>query len=132
MKIKVERIFKKDTNKDGVKLVSKKYGKPYWIVDVYVAGREQKITGFANSTSDAIYNMVEGGEYSVTLEERHVDDKVYTNFKLLTPEEEQAAADKAELEELRKMKLQGQVGVHTATLTDTAMLEDEPISLDNF
>lgn len=97
MQITVKKIFKNDTDKDGNKLMSKKYNKPYFKVDVYYEGSEEKISAFANSTTDPIYNMQEGGTYSVAIQDKVVGDRTFKNFKMLTPEEK-------ELEELRAFK----------------------------
>lgn len=97
MQVKVTRVSKKDTDKNGVKLVGKKYGKPYWNIGIQVEGSDEWMSGFANSMSDPTYNIEEGGTYSISVSEKVVGDKVYKNFKLLTPEEK-------ELEELRAFK----------------------------
>lgn len=97
MQVKITRVSKRDTNKDGVKLVGKKYGKPYWNIGIQVEGSDEWMSGFANSTHDPMYNIEEGGTYSISVTEKTVGDKVYKNFKLLTPEEK-------ELEELRAFK----------------------------
>lgn len=97
MQVKVTRVSKKDTDKNGVKLVGKKYGKPYWNIGIQVEGSDEWMSGFANSMSDPTYNIEEGGTYSISVSEKVIGDKVYKNFKLLTPEEK-------ELEELRAFK----------------------------
>jgi len=98
MKVKVTRIFKKDTDREGIKLVGKKDGKPYWKIGIKTEETgDEWLSGFANSTSDPRYMMEEGGTYSIAIEEKHVGDKVFKNFRMLKPEEQ-------ELEELRAFK----------------------------
>ncbi len=64
---------------------------------MYVEGSDDKYSAFANKTTDPIYNIVEGGTYSIAVSEKTVGDRTFKNFKLLTPEEK-------ELEELRAFK----------------------------
>lgn len=97
MQVTVRKIFKSDTDKEGNKLISKKYDKPFWKIDMYIEGSDEKYSAFANSTSDPVYNMQEGNTYSIGVRENKVGDRVYKNFKLLTAEEK-------ELEELRALK----------------------------
>lgn len=97
MLVKITRINKRDTDKDGNKLVSKQYGTPYFNIGIQIEGQDGWLSAFANKTSDPVYQMEEGGTYSITVTEKTVGDKVYKNFKLLTPEEK-------ELEELRAFK----------------------------
>lgn len=123
MQITVKKIFKNDTDRDGNKLMSKKYNKPYFKVDVYYEGADDKISAFANSTTDPIYNMQEGGTYSVAISEKAVGDRVFKNFKLLTPEEK-------ELEDLRAFKANQ---TQTApTFEPTNEVEAQTSDLDNF
>ena len=96
MQVKITRISKKDTRADGTKLINK-YEKPYWSIGIQVEGSDEWLSGFANSTSDAMYNLEEGGTYSITVSETKKGDRTFKNFKLLTPEEK-------ELEELRAFK----------------------------
>jgi len=123
MQITVKKIFKNDTDRDGNKLMSKKYNKPYFKVDVYYEGSEEKVSAFANSTSDAIYNMIEGGVYSIAIQEKTVGDRVFKNFKLLTPEEK-------ELEELRALK--SAQASRLTTFEPTNEVEAETSDLDTF
>ncbi len=97
MQVKVNRISRKDTDRDGNKLLSKKDNKPYWKIGIQVEGSDEWLSGFANNTSDPRYLMEEGGTYSIAIEEKKVGDKVYKNFRMLTPQEK-------ELEELRAFK----------------------------
>ena len=123
MQITVKKIFKNDTDKEGNKLMSKKYNKPYFKVDVYYEGSEEKISAFANSTTDPVYNMVEGGTYSVAIEEKTVGDRVFKNFKMLTPEEK-------ELEELRAFK--ASQSSTAPTFEPTNDVDAETSDLDTF
>lgn len=120
MKVKVTRISKQDTNKDGVKLVDKN-GKNYFRIGIQVEGQDGWLSGFANSTSDPRYNMVEGGTYSLTIENKVVGDKVYKNFKMLSAEEQ-------ELEDLREYKSRME-GVHTSAETSQS---ESHLTLDDF
>lgn len=123
MQITVKKIFKNDTDKDGNKLMSKKYNKPYFKVDVYYEGSEEKISAFANSTADPIYNMQEGGTYSIAIQEKVVGDRTFKNFKMLTPEEK-------ELEELRAFKASQTASAPTFEPVNDK--EAEVSDLDNF
>lgn len=95
MQITVTRISKRNTNKDGVQLTNK-YG-PYWNIGIQVEGSDEWMSGFAKNERDPMYNLTEGGTYHVAVNEKKVGDKIYKNFKLLTPEE-------IEIEELRAFK----------------------------
>lgn len=123
MQITVRKIFKNDTDKDGNKLMSKKYNKPYFKIDVYYEGSDEKISAFANSTNEPIYNMQEGGTYSVAISEKVVGDRTFKNFKMLTPEEK-------ELEELRAFKA-NQVA-NAQTFEPVNEVEAQTSDLDNF
>jgi len=106
MQVKVTRVSKRDTDKNGNKLVGKKYGKPYWNIGIQIEGQEGWMSGFANNTSDPMYNIEEGGTYHISVTEKNVDGKVFKNFRLLKPEEMKLAEMEAELAELRKLKAQ--------------------------
>lgn len=121
MKVKVTRVSKRDTDKDGIKLIGKKYGKPYWKIGIQVEGSDEWYSGFANSMSDPMFNITEGGIYSITVDTKTVGDRVYKNFKLLTPEEK-------ELEELREYKAK-QEGVSTSMETSQS---ESHVTLDDF
>lgn len=96
MQVKIARISKKDTDKDGIKL--EKNGKPYWRIGIQLEGHgEDWYSGFANGTNDPRYMMEVGGTYSLALEDRKVGDRTYKNFRMLSDEEK-------ELEELRAFK----------------------------
>lgn len=122
MQITVRKIFKNDTDKAGNKLVSKKYNKPYFKIDVYAEGSDDKLSAFANSTSDPIYNMQEGGKYHIAIEEKAVGDRVFKNFKLLTPQE-------IELEELRAIK--ATIDKQTSE-KDASTSEKQDFDIDSF
>lgn len=107
MQVKVTRVNKRDTDKNGIQLISKKYGKPYFNIGIQVEGDESWYSTFANSKMEPAYNIEEGGTYHISVTEKpNPNGGVYKNFKMLTPEEVQAEADRAELEELRKLKAQ--------------------------
>lgn len=98
MEVKITRISRKDTDKNGIKLTSKKDGKPYWKIGIQTDKTgDEWLSGFANNTGDPRYNMQEGGTYHLAIDEKTVDGKVYKNFRMLSPEE-------TELEELRAFK----------------------------
>lgn len=118
MQVKVTRVSKKDTDKNGIQLISKKYGKPYFNIGIQVEGDEAWYTTFANSKMEPAYNIEEGGTYHISVTEKHnPNGGVYKNFKMLTSEEVQAEADRAELEELRKLKASRTETVSTSTQT---------------
>lgn len=96
MQVKVTRVSRKDTDKNGNKLIGK-YDKPYWKIGIQVEGSEEWYSGFANNMADPMYLIEEGGTYSITVTEKVVGDRTFKNFKLLSPEEK-------ELEELRALK----------------------------
>lgn len=123
MKVKVTRISRKDTDKNGIKLISKKYGKPYYNIGIQIEGSDDWYTTFANYTNEPAYNITEGGEYHISVTEKVVGDRTYKNFKMLTAEEVQQEADRAELAELRKMKEQGS-SMQTAQAESHMTLED--------
>lgn len=124
MKAKITRVSKSDTSKDGVKLVSKKDGKPYFKIGIQIEGSDEWINGFANNTSDPRYNLTEGGSYSIAVSETRVGDKVYKNFRMLKPEE-------IEMEEMRDKlaKLEGQQPTSTTSVAPEASPE---VDLDTF
>lgn len=109
MQVKITRVSKRDTNKNGDPLISKRTGKPYWNVGIQVEGGDEWYAGFANSTNDPMYNLVEGATYSIAVEEKKIGDKTYKNFRLLTAQEK-------ELEELRAFKAQNQSALGSVNL----------------
>ena len=115
MQVKVTRVSKKDTDKNGAKLIWK-YEKPYWKIGIQVEGSDEWLSGFANSPHDPMYHIEEGGTYSITVTEKVVGDRTFKNFKLLTPEEK-------EIEELREFKKQAEAASPKA---------DEEVDLDKF
>jgi len=102
MQVKLKRVTKSDVDKNGIKLVSKKDGKPYFKIGIQIEGSDEWINGFANNTNDPRYNMEEGGTYSLAITENEVAGKVYKNFRMLTPEEKKMEEMEAELAQLRK------------------------------
>lgn len=121
MKVKVTRISKKDTDKDGVKLIGKKDGKPYWKIGIQTEQTgDEWLSGFANSTTDPRYTMEEGGTYSIGIQENHVGDKTYKNFRMLKPEELKMEEMEEELRVLKASK----------TSTEQAQVESH-ITLDD-
>jgi len=115
MQVTVTRVFKKDTDKDGVKLMSKSYGKPYYKVDIQIEGSDEWYSGFANSMSEPAYNIQEGGVYHIAVTEKPKSDGngTWKNYKLLSPEEQ-------ELAELRAFKAQQSGGVVSGAPTPVA------------
>lgn len=87
MKVKVTRVSKKDTKPDGTPLISSVTKKPYWNIGIQIEGEDGWMSGFANSEQDPMYQIAEGQEYSITVTEKAVGDKVFKNFKLLSSEE---------------------------------------------
>lgn len=116
MQVIVTRISKKDTDKDGNKLIGK-YDKPYWKIGIQIEGSDDWYSGFANNAYDPMYLIEPGGTYSITVSEKVVGDRTFKNFKLLTPEEK-------EIEELREFKKQKEA--------ESAPKADEEIDLDKF
>ncbi len=98
MQVKIKRISRKDTDKDGNKLLGKKDQKPYFKIGIQTEEHgDEWLSGFANSTTDPRYLMEEGGTYSIAVEEKKVGDKIFKNFRMLSAQEK-------ELEELRALK----------------------------
>jgi len=87
MKVKVTRVSKKNTKPDGTPLISSVSKKPYWNIGIQVEGSDDWMSGFANSETDPMYQITEGQEYSITVTEKAVGDKVFKNFKLLSQDE---------------------------------------------
>ena len=136
MQVKVTRVSRKDTDKDGIKLVDKKTQKPYWKIGIQVEGSDEWYSGFANSTTDPRYLMEEGGTYSIAVESKVVGDRTYKNFKMLSPEEKKVEEMEAELAELRAMKA-AQAHPASGTFEPTSAQEavtsaEEGVTLDNF
>jgi len=123
MQIKVTRVSKKDTDKNGIQLVSKKYGKPYFNIGIQVEGDDAWYTTFANTKFEPAYNIEEGGTYHISVTEKpNPNGGVYKNFKMLTPDEVQMEADRKELEQLRAMKASAVTNV-VSTSMETAQAE---------
>lgn len=105
MQVKIEKINKRDTDKSGQPLISKKYGTPYYNIGIAVEGQEGWMSCFANRKTDPEYLMEEGGTYSIAITEKpNPSGGVYKNFKLLTPEEKEVEDMKAELAALKAAK----------------------------
>lgn len=94
MQIKVTQVKRQDTNKDGIAYQGK-YGH-YWIINIKDEN-ENWYSTFCSKENDPHNKIEVGGTYSISVSESVKGDKVFKNFKLLTPEEK-------ELEELRALK----------------------------
>lgn len=105
MQVKVTRISRKDTDRDGNKLLGKKDQKPYWKIGIQTEQTgDEWLSGFANNQSDPRYLMQEGGTYHIAVEEKTVGDKVFKNFRMLKPEEIKMSEMEAELKALKESK----------------------------
>ncbi len=130
MQVKVTRVSRKDTKADGTKLIGK-YDKPYWKISIQVEGSEEWYGGFANNMNDPMYQIQEGGTYSIAVTESPKADGngTWKNFKLLTPEEK-------ELEELRALKASMEKGPQTGTalapVPMPAQVVEPVVDLDSF
>ncbi len=113
MEVKITRISRKDTDKEGNKLLSKKDQKPYWKIGIQTEQTgEDWISGFANNQSDPRYLMEEGGTYHIAIDEKpNPNGGVYKNFKMMSPAE-------VELEELRAFKKKQEVITSTPTSSE--------------
>lgn len=114
MQVKITRVSKRDTKSDGTPLINK-YDKKYWNIGIQVEGSDDWYSGFANSVTDPMYLIEEGGTYSIGVSEKVLGDRTFKNFKLLTPEEK-------ELEELRALKAS----------VEQAKPAEEEVDLDKF
>lgn len=105
MKVKITRVSRRNTTKDGAPLLGKKDGKPYWNIGIQTEQTgEEWLSGFANSQSDPRYLMEEGGTYSIAIDEKKVGDKVFKNFRMLKPEELKMEEMEEELRALKAAK----------------------------
>lgn len=104
MQIKIKRINKRNTNKEGQPLLGRKDGKPYWNIGIQVEGSDEWYSGFANNEKDPRYLMEEGGTYHIAVEDKKVGDRTYKNFRLLKPDEIKMEEMKAELDALKATK----------------------------
>lgn len=124
MQVKITRVSKRDTDKNGNKLIGKKYGKPYWNIGIQIEGEEGWMSGFANGTADPMYNLEEGGTYHIAVNEKKIGDRVFKNFRLLKPEEIKVAEMEAELKRLK--------AIEATVNAQTSEKDAETTDLDKF
>lgn len=123
MQVKVTRISKKNTDKDGNPLLGKRDQRPYWKIGIQTDQTgDEWLSGFANNESDPRYLMDVGGTYHIAVEEKKVGDRIFKNFRMLKPDEIKMAEMEAELKALKNAN----------ACTEIVQDQENEISLDKF